>query len=66
METNLKYFSVINNTVKSYKKIVLLIGMHIINLTAFLKNLLLLIASTYIDHERKLFTKFHSTPFVGF
>lgn len=44
----LKYFSVINNTVKSYKNVVLLIGMRIINLTAFLKNLLLLIASTYI------------------
>lgn len=43
----LKYFSVINNTVKSYKNVVLLIVMHIINLTAFLKNLLLLIASTY-------------------
>lgn len=42
-----KYFSVINNTVKSYKNVVLLIDMHIINLTAFLKNLLLLIASTY-------------------
>lgn len=34
----LKYFSVINNTVKPYKNIVLLIGMHIINLTAFLKK----------------------------
>lgn len=34
----LTYFSVINNTVKPYKNVVLLIGMHIINLTAFLKK----------------------------
>lgn len=34
----LKYFRVINNTVKPYKNVVLLIGMHIINLTAFLKK----------------------------
>lgn len=45
--SELKYFSVINNTVKPYKNVVLLLGMHIINLTAFLKSLLLLIASTY-------------------
>lgn len=34
----LKYNSVINNTVKPYKNVALLIGMHIINLTAFLKK----------------------------
>lgn len=51
----LKYFNVINNTVKPYKNIVLLIGMHIINLTAFLKNLLLLIVSTYTPWEEAVY-----------
>lgn len=51
----LKYSIVINNTVKPYKNAVLLVGMHIINLTAFLKSLLLLIANTYTPWEEAVY-----------